>query len=294
MRLASRRHDVAFVCLCFPVRTETKEYSDPEYARVVAERHKLLKKRRAAREELKERDDPEARGAYDVNAQKLARLTLECKKMRKQQDREAMRQLDWATAWRVCRQLAGRGRGARKRRYDQAQAHMSMDTWREAVQKPAQEGGLSAEVVDYDTMRAEHIAEACNDDEVTNEAKEAAAEDCARAASRSRRTAARRSQSRRGRADRASKVHESYIPSAHGGRCGTSTQVQQGGQDASAGIGARLRGGQAQGGSDHRDAGLPVAPALRKDIGGTDSLRHHERLRMLGGADSTTSGGPGR
>lgn len=74
-----------------------------------------------ATEEMKEREDPEPRGAYDVYAPKLARLTLECKRMRKQQDHErrerleeelgaATRQLGWATVRRVCRQLVWRGR----------------------------------------------------------------------------------------------------------------------------------------------------------------------------------------
>lgn len=121
---------------------------DEDYRNDVRERTKLLEERRRARAAYTDYDEDQAL--------RLRRLSARCRAARRAQGRavrhrreddlrEAIKRRRWAEAWKICRLLAGRGHGPRKRRFMAAGAQLGDDEWREQLPWAPEDGGMAAE-----------------------------------------------------------------------------------------------------------------------------------------------------
>ena len=138
-----------------------KAKEDDEYAELTKHRGKLLKQRANLRQVLRGAGpDTEA----DITLE-LTMITRRCRKMRQTaaKDKErilileiwsAWRQRDFSRVHRLRVQLAGKGRGPKKRVYHAAaQGAPTIKEWEEVLEKEGGEGGMKCEQFDWETHK---------------------------------------------------------------------------------------------------------------------------------------------
>lgn len=121
---------------------------DEAYRDDVRERTRLLEERRRARAAYTVYDEDQALRLRRLSARCRAarRAQVRAVRYRREDDlREAIKKRRWAEAWKICRLLAGRGHGPRKRRFLAAGAQLSDEEWREQLPWAPEDGGMAAE-----------------------------------------------------------------------------------------------------------------------------------------------------